>query len=265
MASGDEVVIGKQDMTEQPGRFREVNGVEATVREFRGPRDGIPGKMADLRVNAPLGTIFEVDSAAPASIIMTSPTADDRDLERNAVWELIGNDLDKPLALHPYYKVSGTDASIIEEADAAIRKGTAGQVDWDTLHATLNIQHYVDLRLRGVDTFISFSYIVRKTLTFTEAREFEAAFDRVTDIPGGVISWRQVGVPPRAKFKQPKVRTWDPDDLKWENKFLVEWLVKSPTIRWVKKPASWSLVREYWGAELWAENIYDGGTWLPNG
>ena len=262
MAAGDYVVIGPSDFSEQPKKTEEADGILTTLREWQGPASGVEDKIEEIKEELVPQRISAAKS--PLSVIQaTFCTSIAPDLDDNAVWELIGRDLDKPLQVHPYYKTTNRSSEIIELADQKIRKGVAGSVDWDTEYPDMNIQDYVNRRLHGIDSYISFSYIVRKTLTFTDDYQYRVAFSRIVEIPGRVITWSKIAVPDRVKFAQPTVHQWNSTTKAWGNVALDQWLIKSPGVRQQKRPIGWTLTREYWGAEDWAKHIYDGGSWDP--
>ena len=267
MAVGDYTVVGPSDFVEQPKRTDETDGIETTIREWQGPASGVEDKIDEIKEElspdsisvekSPRSVIIATFADVPLDVAAMDP-------EDNAVWELIGQDLQKPLQVHPYYHTTDVAPSMIERADQMIRKGTAGSIDWDTEYgAAFHMQHYVSLRLFGIDSYIDFSYIIRKTYTFSNEADFKAEFSMPKDIPGTVISWNDLVVPDRVKFEQPKVHHWDKNAEAWVDKLLVEWLVKSPNVKQQKRPKGWQLIREYWGAEAWAKYIYDGGSWEP--
>lgn len=264
MALGDYVVIGKNEMTEQPLRKRYSDGKWQLIKSWRGPASLVDDKVTDVQ-SAESPEDIDVDVQPAATIAIAIGDANAGNVDDTAIWELLGQDLEKPLALHPYYNKSGASTDYIEEADEAIRKGIARITDWDTLHAGFNIQHYVDCRLRGIDSYITSTYIVRKSVTFTTKTAYKAEFASAKDIPGKVIAWTDLEIPASAKFDQPQVHTaYFDGSWKWKDLALNEWLVKSPQVRWHKGQRIWEVTREWWGAEKWLKYIYDGGTYEPS-
>jgi len=265
-----EIVLGANEFTEQPVRTETIDGEKKVIRTWEGPQALLSDKVAEINVMEPEKLLTQTGVPARIEAVFPDSGEDEEDpvarAERTAVWELIGQDLDKALAVHPYYNRSGATVKMIEEADEAIRKGTARKTAWDTLYSGMHIQHYVDLRLRGVDTYVSFSYIVRKTIVFNNAApillEYSTEQDSLT-IPGTIIQWNQIQVPSTAKFEQPKVHTYDQNTEPWQDVLLNEWLVKAPTLKWQKNKRIWELSRDWWGAEKWPMHIYDGGTYEP--
>lgn len=264
----DEITRGLAAFTEQPQRVEFQAGAWWQVRRWEGPQsllDDFLPEVIDLnptritRING-VPAIVEAWTEwedAPVDPVVAA--------EDNAVWEMIGQDLDKPIETHGYWNRSGVTVSSLEAANDAIRRGTAGAIDWDTLYPALEVQAFVNHKLRGIDTYDTFAYICRKTIQFSKDTAIELEFEGVTNIPGKVLTWAQLVaiIPASAKFKQPKVHVYDPVAATWTDKPLNEWLIKAPTLRWEKSTKLWELTREYWGAEKWSSVLYDGGTYVP--
>lgn len=274
MSAIAEIVKGTNDFTEQPIEKFLEDGVQKEKRIWHGPQalvdSFITGTVVPLSPQKIRWT-EGVPAIVEATFDGTATGGGDQvqDVEDAGIWELIGEDLEKPLNTHGYFNISGASEEMLERCDDAIRKGIASDTAWDTLYPGFNLQSYVDHRIRGVDTWISFSYIVRKTVTFNSSVPLKVEFTtnaQNPNIPGKVITWGQIGIPTSAKFAQPKLHYWphySTGDNKWGDFLVNEWLVKAPSLRWEKGKRLWTFTREWWGAEQWAGKLYDGGSWLP--
>ncbi|MEN6360040.1 MAG: hypothetical protein ABFD59_08290 [Smithella sp.] len=260
-----EVVIGADEFTEQPVRrvYSQGQGWK-TVRTWIGPQALTSAKEDDILLMSPAPEGILTTEGVPAQIEATFSLAGGSsgipDLidEQDARWELLGEDLEKDIATHGYYNVSGSTAAIIEEIDEQIKKGKARNFDWDTLYPSMNMQSYCNHKLRGMDDYVTFAYIIRKTITTSSTTLLEEDFSAV---PGKIISWGDIGVPSSAKFKQPKIHCYETDA--WVDKLVSQWMVKAPSVRWQKGKRLWELTREWWGAEKWSSALYDGGSFTP--
>lgn len=268
----DAVVVGNNIFHEQPEAKRLVDGVWKRTRTWIGSDALVDDKVDDVVALSPAPEEVSVQRGFPA--VIEAQFGDDgagaesgTDIaERTAVWELIGQDLEKPIELHPMFNTSGSSTSAIEQMNEAIRKGTARGTNWDTVFGNgSNAQKFVNYKLRGIDSFISFTYIIRKTIVFSSAVALRAEFStsQVNTIPGKVCTYAQINVPARAKFEQPRVHTASTSNpTTWTDPTLDQWLIKAPSVKWQKGKQLWEFTREYWGAEKWAD-LYELGTYVP--
>lgn len=262
-----ERVLGANEFTELAKRRELVGGVWKVKRRWEGPQALLDAKTTEVVDEIGRTNNITADEGVPAVIESTSAdmSGDQFDpaqqAEDSAVWELLGQDLEKPIGTHPYFEFSpGATPGYIEQADEAIRKGTARGTDWSAIDS--HLQEYVNLRLVGVDTYISFSYIVRKTITFADEVLIWAEFGGNANMtPGQVITWDAIQIPAKAHFQKPSIhekRYGTSEDVPVD-----QWLVKSPQVRWTKGKKLWELTREWWGAVKWSQALYDGGTYSP--
>jgi hypothetical protein len=270
MAGEAEILKGVNDFTEQPREKRLENGVVKDVRRWLGPQAKLDDYVSYIVSTLEPDRVRYIDGV-PAEIeaefgeTQDAPYADPvSTVEDAGTWELIGSDLEKPLATHGYYNLSGATVALIEAIDEAIRKGIARDTDWDTLYPNFNMQSYCNHRLRGIDTYVSFSYVIRKEVIFNSKVPLQVEFSSNPrdnpNIPGKVIPWTSIGVPASAKFQKPKIHVFD---RLWVDKEVNEWLVKAPTLRWAKGKREWHFTREWWGAEAWSQALYEGGSYIP--
>ena len=269
------VVKGFDGFTEQSSQKRTVQGETKRVRIWLGPASKLDAFLQGVLDLEPPPESVVSEDGVPAKIEAVFPIASmvpggdpAVEAEDASVWELIGQDLEKPLATHGFYNISDSAYVAIEAADEAIRKGTARKTDWDVIYATWNIQSYVNHQLRGIDTWNTSSYIVRKSMVFNSAVPIKLEFSVAPGSParpGTVITWADLDtlIPESAKFERPLVHLYDSNFLAFIDKPLNEWLVKAPSLKWEKGKKIWELTREYWGAEKWSQDLYDGGSYVP--
>lgn len=271
MAAGDLVSIGLQDFTEQPKEYRYDNGYWKLIRRWEGPPDLLVTAMQTVQATTIPDSIVAVQGV-PGTIQATygdqdptSNTPPEVAAEDAAVWELLVPQLEKGLRTHGQFLISGVSVSVMEEIDEAIRKGFARNVDWAAKFGGAigaAAQKYCNYRLRGVDSYISFSFVVRKTLSFSNPVNLQAMFANANEIPGKVIGWNAIGVPAAAKFQQPKIHLFDENAQAFQDRPINEWLVMGADVQWDKVKNIWTIRRDWMGAEAWAD-LYDGGSWIP--
>ena len=271
-----EVIQGSEEFTEQPAERRTDDGETKLVRTWLGPQAGLSAKLIEVNNMSPTPESTKSFNGVPAMVQATFPDQEDDEddpaarAEAAAVWELIPQQINKPLATHGYFNVSGSALEMLEAADEAIRKGTARKTNWDAApYVGYHIQSYVNHRLRGIDTYVAFTYIVRRTVVFNSATFLQAEFSTAPEahkLPGVITTWERIGVPDSAKFTKPKIHSAKHNvfgDGQWEDLELDEWLVMAPSVKWQRGKKRWELVREWWGAEKWSSALYQYGTYVP--
>jgi len=159
--------------------------------------------------------------------------------------------------------MSGMTPGKMEQIDAAIRAGTSTNTDWGGGISGFFLNDYRNHKLRGIESWITFSYVIRKTITTTNATTLKLKF---IQIPGTIITYNSIGVPSWAKFTQPKVHLFNADPGTpnvWSNIDLDQWMVKAPTQRWQKGKKAHELIQEYWGAVGYSSVLYEHGNYTP--
>lgn len=259
-----ETVQGATGFTEQPKKRTWQDGKGwFTTRSWEGPQSGVDAQVDTVKLLDPAPDAIRYTYGVPAVIEAdfsetggTATTIDTED-EASAVWELIAQPLEKDIRTHGYFNISGISTQMLEEVDNAIRRGTAGATDYDSLYSGMHLNSYRNHRLRGIEAYQSFSYIIRKTISTSKASTLD-----VDDVkPGQVVVFTTIGVPTTSKIQQPTIRLYE--NSAWTDKAINEWLVMAPTIRWTKSTKRYDLVREWWGAEKWSQALYENGTYVP--
>lgn len=271
----DEVIKGVNGFTEQPiERVRRLGEVMKTIRRWEGPQALADAFMVGVH-NAQGGSFpsvppvsLRLKKGVPATIeaeyvgdgdqtIVDMPDQDSLSQEE-AVWEQVPADLEKPIETHGFYNLSGFTPAILETINTAIRKGVAGATNWDSLFGNFNFNSFRNHKLRGMDTYIPQSYIVRQTITTTSL-----SFILQPAVPAGkIITYAQIFIPISAHFQQPKTHQYLQTG-QWDDVLVNEWMVKAPSVTWSRSKRLWTLQREWWGAEKWSGALYHGGSYVP--
>lgn len=260
-----ETIVGRDDFTEQPKRrvWRQGEGWR-TIRTWIGPQDLATGKESEVRILNPAPDTITTTLGVPCVIEAEFGDAGGQEIpeiqdESDATWELIGSDLEKPIETHGYYNKSDSSPEKIEHINDAIRRGKARATNWDTEYPGMNAQSFADHKLRGIDSYVSFAYIIRKTIVtkyFTSLKIDSAS-------AGKIIAYSAIGVPSKAKFSRPRIHRYNRNSSAWEDFDINEWMIKAPSVTWVRSRRVWTLAQEWWGAEFWSSALYDGGTYTP--
>jgi hypothetical protein len=292
MAAGDAVVKGSSSFTEQPKqtRWTPERGYHH-VRVFHGPLNEttiaalvatLTGTSAEINIARGWPTVVE-------AAVATSYTdgADDTltDVLNNAEWSLEPYDLQKTLGTHGKFNSSGASPMGLAVMDAEIRRGVAYGVDYETRYAegpTSNYNDYRDLRGKAVDEWLTWGYVLRRTLTMDHRSGIASRLQLMSQNQGRVVAWSAIQVPSAALIQQPWVRMYcqgamglpaaafrpeTPSSTQpaWCNLWFNEWLVKPPAIRYSRsgRTRQRQVVQEYLGAIQWSATLYDGGTGVP--
>lgn len=253
-----QTVLGATTFSEQPKRRNKVRGRGwVRVRTWMGPRASVDEFITGT-VNSLDPESIEVSEGTPAIITATFPDEETgidalQQAEDEAIWELLPYDLDKALAQHPSFAVSGTSPKAIETIEKAIRDGTASDRDFDAEFGLNNINNFRDIRIRGVDSFRTWGYIIRKTISVGRKVLVQVAQKETQK----VVQYSEIGLPSDIKWLQPVYREWNGVGPAVE-KPIAEWLAAPPSIRYTKK--KYEIVKEWLGAVQWYATLYEGGT-----
>jgi hypothetical protein len=288
MAAGDAVVKGANAFTEQPKRHKFVQGRGwFKIREWHGPLDEtkIATQIADILA---LGTCENItvtrdwpttiEASFPAGDNFADESSNDEvTSEASAEWTLEPYDLEKPLGTHGQFNASGNSGPCMAAIDRDLKAGSAVGVDYHIIYPSMGaMNEYADLKGHGVESWLTFGYTLRKTITT------DSAFDLVRRLLlnaknlGKVITWDEIGVPADSLIQQPwahiyastidgftKFRSNGPGG--WADVYFDEWLVKPPAVTYLRQGAvrKRQIRQEYLGALAWSETLYHGGKGKP--
>ena len=258
-------VIGANIFTEQPLSRSYRRGIGwVTIRKWAGPNDEtlIGAKEDDILLTAPesirtqKGVVTFIEAEYP-NVSGGQAFEEDTENEQNAIWELIPQEIDKPLATHPVFQESGLSVEFIEKIEKAIKEGVATETDWNTESGLIQCNNYRNLRVRGVESYRIWSHIIRKSFSSSRESLLKAAEANTQK----VVTYDQIGLPTTVKWSQPGIRVWDGAAVVEPVPHLLnEWLVGPPTIRYEGK--KFTISKEWVGAEKWYAILYEGGTAL---
>jgi hypothetical protein len=273
MAAGDAVVKGTNDFTEQAERRRWVRGRGyRKIRSWLGPNDAtkINALVASLQlINA---EEIDVTEGHPALVQAAIPSegdtifADVVDVDAMTEWSLEPYDLEKALGTHGIFNKTSASAGTIAIIDAAIRGGTGADTNWESDYSGQGeLNEYYKLKSQGVDTFLTFGYVLRSVLLCERDNTYIDRFQFQNENVGKVISWAQINVPAAAKIAMPKIRYYPYNGSAFAWLDIAEWLVRPYSIRYARegRVRKRQLVQEYIGAHKWSATLYDGGTGTP--
>lgn len=271
-----QTVLGVNAFTEQPKkrRYSVANGWQ-TVREWRGPRALLSTKEQEI-IDTLAPESIESSDGTPAIITATFPlegglSVNAEQTEKdNAVFELVKVDLDRPLMTHGYFNASSANAGILEAIEDAIQHGEA-----TTYRASLAgnqpMLDYLDLRVRGVESFWTYSWVIRCQLM---TRSTSALVASQTNV-GKVHTYAEaIGALPvndeavvsssRIKWDQPTIYHYTNYEeagvygAGWQTIPVNEWLKKAPEVRqfWQGSRRMYNISQELQGAVSWSNVMY---------
>jgi hypothetical protein len=291
MAAGDAVVKGSSAFTEQPMQTRWTPELGYHhVRVFHGPKDetAIAALVATLTGDSAEINIIRGWPTVVEAVGGTSYTGGDdtlTDVENNAEWSLEPYDLQKSLGTHGKFNSSAVSPMGLAVIDAEVRRGVAYEVNYEGRYPegpTSNYNKYRDLRGKGVDDWLTWGYVLRRTLTMGYLSSITSTLQLMSQNQGRVVAWSAIQVPAEAMIRQPWVRIYcsgiesipaaafrpeTPSGTQpaWCNLWFNEWLVKPPAIRYSRsrRTRQRQVVQEFLGAVQWSATLYDGGTGVP--
>lgn len=204
--------------------------------------------QVDIDEDGPVGTVtLSTANSGPGD----SPTNEDE----NAIWEVAGQDLLKDLRAHPYLNPSGSIIPEIVEADKALAENEPFTADgiWP-----VQVQRYYNLRREGVQSYVTSSIVIRRTIKTTSREAIDASYvkvNRVVDLLTEINPPQQI-IGNLLLLPIANDVAGGFDEGEWE------WLKKTPTITTSDGGQKFTIKDEWWGAEVWSLLLY-GGTWDP--
>lgn len=264
----DEVVKGVSTFTlvKQTKRWSPETGW-AVVKQYEGPQSGHEAYADTLIASGALS--MDVSTGVPCQITAVFPAAygtwiADQKAVDEAVWELIGEPVERLIESHGKFNVSASSAAVIEKIKAAIQDDSASDTDWEAAPYTGlgAFNSYLKLRLMGTESYESYVWRVRRTQTVNKDTLLKASFANV----GKVIPWASIGVPDKARFDQPVIHMCKPltgSAVGYTDEPVDEWLVQPPSVRWRKGIRKWAITNEWMGSVQISSTLYDGGGATP--
>ena len=244
-------VKGKDELIELPKKRRWdlQNGVQS-FRRFTGTKTKIEAKFNELSsagANAGVDNLDEDIEGQTGRLIARifddSGGAESANTEEtNAIWELYGNEILKPIESHTDF--DGINGDRKREIERAIREAEA-----ITLVGAAEAALAGYLSHQVLDYMIG-QYVLRKTTTVSSRSTITLSHT----YNYRVITLDSINPPTALLGALSSLQKEDGSMGAWQ------WLKKPPQIIQIAKTL-FKLQYEFWGAERWAE-IY-GGTWAP--
>lgn len=277
MAAGDAVVKGTNDFTEQPSRLEWIRGRGwRKIRIFEGPLDNTKINTLTATLQATNCEGISVMKGWPTVVEATVPSDSNTvgvglaDPDSQIEWSLEPYDLEKTLGTHGKFNLSESAAATLVLIDKEIKSGEAYNKDYDTLYpSTGAFNKYVKLRGQGTDSYLSYGFNLKKTVTCESANVYVREFQEQENNVGKIISWDAIGVPAASLIKRPRLYFYDGlgkfGSVDWVYANINEWMVRPIAVRYVKegRVRKRQLSQSFLGAVQWSETLYDGGTGKP--
>lgn len=273
MAAGDAVIKGTNDFTEQPSFFNWVRGKGwQKVRMWEGPLDVTKINTLTTTIRATNAETIDVRRGWPTVVTATYPSDSNSvgvgltDENTQIEWSLEPYDLEKQLGTHGKFNETGSSPEALAVIDKEIKSGKAYGKDYDTIYTGLGeMTAYARLKSQGVDTYLSYGFLLRKTLTCERDNVFVREYQQRSAQEGRIITWTAIQVPDSAFIERPTVHLYDPDVDGFIDQNVDEWFVKPIAIRMIKegRTRKRQLIQQFLGAWKWSKTLYDGGSGTP--
>jgi hypothetical protein len=274
----DEVIKGLDAFTEQPVRRSKSQGEQwVTTREFRGPQHLVTSKEDELLLLNPLSisttlgipaviTIETEEGGGSSQQSQSDQGIRDQTSIDETVWELDWNRVETDLRDHSVMTyIKGSGNLYTDTVDAAIAKGTASAIDFDTLLGANGYNSYRDCKLKGITSFVEFQPIIRATVTASFSTQIQAPAVEA----GKIIAWNQIALPigsavktPPARIQQPTIHSKDANN-QWQNVPINQWMVMPVRVQFVRSSKQYTYQFEWQGAVTYVGFLYDGGLGAP--
>lgn len=279
-----EQVIGINAFIEQPIKrtFSRQSGW-VTVRTWIGPQALAEDKADELELTGVES--MEVEKGVPAIITASYPDDagstrnEDQQAEENAVWEIQCCDMEKDLRTHGKFNYSIASGPILALIDKELEQGIAqgassyGSKDYDALYPSKGeLNRYVALKGIGVESYLSFRWTVRKTVSTSRRStlKWQNTYGDENIPDGKIVAWSKILVPANAKIVQPALYVYGGPTVfagstGWTFLAIDEWMQKPAQVTYEKsgRNRKFQMVREWIGAVTWSGTLYSGGSANP--
>jgi len=242
-------ILGANAVTPQ-GTVESWSYNNGNVKVFvsKGPRAKTKALYDTLKTVAAFNPVYDSVSHDPGRGIGTVIAVAVEDSA--TVYELLGQDIMKPLAQTYYYAIdiaagpvlNGEDiTAVMSYYESATTPSAAVLAVWDAYKVKMR-QFLADMDY-GIQELPEAMYVLRETKTVSKRSTVTANYENVN-------------------------RVSSPPDVSAVNSLInygalagKEWLKKSPTTRTYGK-RKWQIQTEWWGADKWSARHY-GGSWNP--
>ena len=271
-----QTVLGTNAFIEQPKQRKySLAAGWQTVRTWHGPRALSAAKEQEILDTLSPESI-ESTEGTPAIITATFPSEGGQSVNAeqvekdNAVFELVKVDLDRPLMTHGYFNASAANATILEGIEDAIQHAEASAYRV-SIAGNQPMLDYLDLRLRGVESFWTYSWVIRCQLVTRSTSALRAAQTDVgkvhtyAEATGSLpVNEEAVVSSSRIKWDQPSIYHYTNYEeaaiygAGWQTIPVNEWLKKAPEVRqfWQGSRRMYQISQEWQGAVSWSNVLY---------
>ena len=252
-------VKGSSDIIRLPDkRTWNLNDGVQTFKRFQGTDDAIKAKFNELSSGvddegAPVDTGIDdlnedIDGKVGrllARVIEDSGGSAGSNTEAlNAVWEVIANDILKPIETHSYFDaITAERKRYVEDAARNADALDAAATDTEKILYTYYSVQMLD--------YILTEFIIRKSTVVSSRSAITASY---TDT-NRVVTLASIGPPSALLGSLTSLPKGDGTSGAWE------WLKKAPQVRQISR-RKFQISYEWHGAERWSLRFY-GGTWVP--
>jgi len=246
------VVKGSTDIIElTPKRTWNLTDGVQTVKRFVGTSEAVVAKFNELSAATGSGVdeleedINGKSGKLLARVLEDSGGADGGNTEAtNAIWEVISNDVLKPIETHSYF--NAVTAARKRYVEKCARDATA--LDAAATDAEKILYTYYSVQM--LDYMVS-QFVIRKSIVVSSKSTITASYANTNR----VVSLASIGVPSALIGSLSSLPKGDGSSGAWE------WLKKAPQVRQISK-RKFQISYEWHGAESWSLRFY-GGTWVP--
>jgi hypothetical protein len=250
-------ILGDSNIIQLPDkRVWNLTDGWTTLKRYTGTSDAIKAKANELASSSSgVDNIDEEITGKSGQLICkviedSGSSSGGNTEEANALWELIGQDILKPIEQHADFLTAITPN----------RKRQINKYIEDTIKATADgipaPSTDVEKALAGYLShqtldFVLTQLIIRKSIILSTKSSITASYTSMNR----VVTLESINPPSILLGTLTSLPLEDGTSGAWE------WLKKAPQLRQVEK-RKFQLIYEWWGAEKWAE-IY-GGSWTPS-
>jgi len=197
-------VIGSSEITQQPDRIEyQKGGGKVLIRAWEGPLEAIEAQAEVLDTDDAVES-YTLEKGPKARIEARYPDETDgvepppERLESFTEWDIQPSEFSKPLASHPYFDPDSDDNSGLSGAEKTDLRNQINVIENDLTDASVEdvggktygstgpvqtiTSKYAQLRLKGVEEYGAYTYVVRQTQTVSANQLVEIAIDGVGEV-----------------------------------------------------------------------------------
>jgi len=270
-------VKGTNAFTEQPKRREYVQGRGwVTKRVWRGPRALLDAKAQDLldalepeSMLTVAGTPAEIEVEVPDPGGLAEQSAATE--EKDTAWELIPVRIERDLSAHGYFNSTSMNAGVIEAIEEALKHGEGAAYEAE-LAGNQPMLDYLALRIRGVEAFSTYTWMMKATMVTRKTGDVRAAMANIGKVHTYAEAIGSTPVNPNATPLSASTFKWNPPTILhytnweeagaygagWQEIPVNEWLKQPPEVRQYTagRRKCVAISMEYHGAVSWSSALY---------